>query len=233
MLSILFTAKELALLSLVTSLIFGYTGYTFMSGRKEERSERNERKERSEIKEKNERKDHFHDHERDYKISTEILFERAQTRTREANKLIIENNEKEQDLNKRIENLVERENNLTEYEKDLVKRENYLTKKYQDMEDKEQFLNKFEQNLNARREFMREEELLKEKSQPTTHTNKDILYKDILYVDYKDFFILSGLGTRRNKDEIKKLGGNWTPSQSFWIFNNSEKDRVQNFLNSL
>ena len=56
-------------------------------------------------------------------------------------------------------------------------------------------------------------------------------YKDILYIDYKYFFILSGHGTKRNKEEIKKLGGKWVVSQSFWIFNNSEKELVQNFLN--
>ena len=42
---------------------------------------------------------------------------------------------------------------------------------------------------------------------------------------------VSGYGTKKNKEELKKLGGNWVSSQSFWIFNNSEKELVQNFLN--
>ncbi len=178
-------------------------------------------------------------------VATEILIERAEIRVREANKLLIETNKKEQDLiereNKllietdkkeqdlveRMENLNEREINLNEYQKDLVERENYV-------EIKEQFLQNFEKTLNDRREFMLEEELQKhQKQQKVEPTIYKKIYKDIIYIDYKDFFILSGFGTKRNREEIKKLGGNWVPSQSFWLFQNSEKDKVQFFLNSL
>ncbi len=227
MLSILFTNNELAILSLAASIFcsmlfsyFGYLGYPNSKktmGRVEKTSEKTDEKDIE-------------------KIATEILIKRVHLKEREANKLIIENNEKEQDLNKRAENLSERENNFNEYEKDLVERENLLTKKYKEMEIKEQFLNSFEQSLNARREFMLEEELLyKDKldkskaSEPNIHKK---IYKDILYVDYKDYFILSGFGTKKLREEIKKMGGNWVPSHSFWIFNNSEKDKVQFFLNN-
>jgi len=161
------------------------------------------------------------------KRASEILIERADIRSREANKFIIDCNKKEQELNERIKNLNELETNLAENEKDLVERENCMDKKYQEMQNKEKFLNNFEKSLNARYELILEQELL-QKSAPNMDKKN---YKDILYTDYKDFFILSGYGTKKNKEEIKKLGGNWVSSQSFWIFNNSEKELVQNFLN--
>ncbi len=225
-LSILFTSNELTILSLVSSMFFSMVfGYSI--------SKKVEKVEKVEVEKKVET------------VATEILIERAEIRVREANKLLIETNKKEQDLiereNKllietdkkeqdlveRMENLNEREINLNEYQKDLVERENYV-------EIKEQFLQNFEKTLNDRREFMLEEELQKhQKQQKVEPTIYKKIYKDIIYIDYKDFFILSGFGTKRNREEIKKLGGNWVPSQSFWLFQNSEKDKVQFFLNSL